>query len=158
MSWAARRRFAILLIIGAVAVAFLAILSISVFYKAPTCTDSRQNQNETGVDCGGPCAYLCTAEEYPPTVLFTKALQNGAGRTDVIAMVENKNADAAAKHVPYEIALYGVEQVLIQKVSGTLDLPPNTTIPVYVPAIALGKQEATQAFLTIYTSALLCYF
>ncbi|HCR52402.1 TPA: hypothetical protein DIV48_01985 [Candidatus Kaiserbacteria bacterium] len=153
MSWAARRRFTILLIIGAVAVAFLATLSIATFYKAPSCADGSQNQGETGIDCGGPCAYLCTASQQPPTVLFTKAIQNGAGRIDVVAEVENKNPDAAAKNVPYRITLYGADRSLIQEVSGTLDLPPGATVPVFVPGVSLGTQTAGSAFLSIQPSA-----
>ncbi len=154
MSWAARRRFIILLIIGAVVVAFLTVVLTATFYKTPSCTDGVQNQNEAGIDCGGPCAYLCVAQEQPPTVLFTKALSYGGGRTDVIASVENKNANAAAKNVPYRITLYGSGQALIQEVTGTLDLPPGATIPVYVPQIASGKQAVTGAFLNIAASPL----
>ena len=73
MSWAARRRFFILLILGAVVAAFIAILSIATLYKSPTCTDGVENQGEAGIDCGGPCSFLCTDLQHPPTVLFTKA-------------------------------------------------------------------------------------
>lgn len=154
MSWAARRRFFILIIIGAVAVAFLIVMFISVFTKAPSCTDNTQNQGETGIDCGGPCAYLCTALVQPPTVLFTKAIQNSAGRIDVIAEVENRNADAAAKDVQYSITLYGSDQSLIQKVTGTFDLPPGASVPIFVPGISSGKQEVVNAFLDIVPSSL----
>ncbi len=153
MSWAARRRFFILLILGAVVVAFLAIISIATFYKAPSCSDGVQNQGETGIDCGGPCPYLCTAQEQPPTVLFTKALPNGAGRTDIIALVENKNADAAAQNIPYHLMLYGADQTLLGDIPGTLDLPPGATVPLYIPNVASGKQTVTNAFLEITASA-----
>ena len=103
MSWATKRRFVILSIVGAFVIAFLAILSFTIFYKTPSCTDGIQNQGETGIDCGGPCPYLCTSQELPPTVLFTKTVSNGAGRTDVIASVENQNQTAAAIGVPYVI-------------------------------------------------------
>jgi hypothetical protein len=155
MSWAERRRFFILLGIGLVIAAFIAIILIASFYKTPTCTDGIQNQSEQGIDCGGPCPYLCTALEQPPTVLFTKVLQNAnaEGRTDVIALVENKNANAAAKNVPYQISLYGADQTLIQEVSGTIDLPPGATEPVFVPGIFSGEQKVGSAFLTIATSS-----
>ena len=149
MSWAARRRFVILLIIGAVVVAFMATVGIATFYQAPSCTDSKQNQDETGIDCGGSCSYFCAEQKYPPTVLFTKSLQNGPGRTDVIAMIENKNADAAAKNIQYRITLYGAGQSLIQQVTGTLDLPPSASMPVYIPNITSGKQKVVNAFLDI---------
>ncbi|MFH1178442.1 MAG: hypothetical protein V1711_01825 [bacterium] len=160
MSWAARRRFIILLIIGIVVVAFLAIVLITALYKTPSCTDGVQNQSEAGIDCGGPCAYLCTAQVQQPVVLFTKVLKNADGRVDVIALVENKNTNAAAKNVPYNITFYGADQIFIQKVSGTLDFPPNTAIPVFVPGISsglpagqAGKQKVTSAFLEITASA-----
>ena len=153
MSWAARRRFLILLIIGAVVVAFLMVVLIATFYKAPSCSDGIQNQGEAGIDCGGPCPYLCAAQELPPTVLFTQVLGNGAGRTDVIALVENKNLTSAARSVPYTILLYGSTGALIKTVTGTVDLPPGATVPVYVPGILSGKQTAARAFLNIDLSA-----
>ena len=153
MSWAARRRLIILLIIGALVVAFLASVSIATFYQTPSCTDDKQNQGESGVDCGGPCSYLCTADAQPPTVLFTKAVSNSAGRTDIIALVENKNAIAAAKNVPYRIQLYGADRTLLRELTGTLDLPPGATEPVFLPGVSSGKQIVAGAFLTIDPSA-----
>lgn len=153
MSWAARRRFIILLIVGAVVVAFLTIVGIATLYQAPSCTDNSQNQDEEGIDCSGPCPYLCTAEQQPPTVLFTKAIPNGAGRVDVVASVENKNATAAAKNIPYSITLYGTDQTLLQQVSGTFDLPPGATIPVFVPSILSGNQKVAGVFLEVASSS-----
>lgn len=158
MSWAARRRFIILLIIGAVVVAFLAVVLIATVSKAPSCTDGIQNQNEAGIDCGGPCAYLCTVQNQPPTVLYTQALEYGGGRTDVIASIENKNTTAAAKNVPYRITLYGTGQALIQEISGMVDLPPGATVPVYVPQIFSGKQAVIGAFLSVAASSVQWFF
>lgn len=149
MSWAARRRFIILLIVGAVIVAFASVVFYVTFTKAPSCSDAVQNQGESGVDCGGPCPYLCTEAQRAPTVLFTKALPNGAGRTDVVAQVENINTNAAAKRVPYTITLYGAGQVFVQQVTGTFDLPPSTSVPVFIPGISSGNQRTIRAFLTI---------
>lgn len=152
MSWAARRRFIILFGIGATAVAFLVIVLIATLTEVPSCGDGAQNQGEDGVDCGGPCPYLCTAQLQPPTVLFTRALGNGAGRTDVIALVENKNPSAAAKNVPYDVQV-SAGKFILQEVSGTLDLPPGTTVPVFIPGIFSGKQKVATAFLTIASSS-----
>jgi len=153
MSWAGRRRLIILIIIGAIVAAFLATLFISTFYKAPSCTDGVQNQAETGVDCGGPCAYLCTDQEQAPTVLFTKAVSNGEGRLDAIAEVENKNIGAAARNVPYTITLYGTNQALIGETSGMLDLPPSGIVPVFVPGLSSSNQVVSGAFLEINPSS-----
>jgi hypothetical protein len=154
MSWAGRRRLVILIIIGAVVVAFLSIVLISALYKAPSCSDGVQNQGEAGIDCGGPCALLCSAQEQPPTVLFTKTVTNGEGRIDVVADVENKNSDAAAKNVPYVITLYDANQMLIGQASGMLDLPPNASVPVFAPSVASGNQAVKGAFLDIDPTSL----
>lgn len=152
MSWASRRRFIILSIIGAVVVAFLAIIGTTIFYKTPSCSDGVQNQGEAGIDCGGPCQYLCVEQQRTPTVLFTKAISNGAGRTDVIASVENVNT-AAAKNVSYTVTLYGAKQVFVQSVTGTIDLPPSSTVSLFIPGISSGNQKVLSAFLTIAPSA-----
>lgn len=154
MSWAARRRFLILLIVGGVIAAFLMVVSIATFYKTPSCTDSIKNQDEEGIDCSGSCPYLCSAQQQEPKVLFTLPLTNTEGRTDVIASVANKNTSTAAKNVSYRVQLYGTDQTLVQEVSGALDLPPGATVPVFIPGVISGKQTVASAFLTIDTSSL----
>ena len=136
MSWATRRRFSILLVVGATVVAFTIIVLIATFYKTPSCTDGVANQDETGIDCGGSCPYLCTALEQPPTVLFAKVLDNGLGRIDVIASIQNKNVTAAAKNIPYSISLYGTDQSLVREINGTLDLPAGSIEPIYISGVA----------------------
>jgi hypothetical protein len=153
MSWAGKRRLLVSLIVGSVLGAFFIVFGIATFYDTPTCSDGKQNQGENGPDCGGPCAYLCTTGVTPPTVLFTKALTNSAGRTDIAALVENKNYAAAAKDVPYKIALYGKDQVLLQELNGKLDLPPGTSVAVFIPSVVSGKQPIANAFLTIDSAA-----
>lgn len=153
MSWASRRRSLIFLIGSALAVAFFVVVLIAILYRTPSCTDGIQNQGEAGIDCGGSCEYLCTAQVQPPAVLFTKVLKNSDGRTDVVALIENKNADAAAKNVPYRISLYGEGQAFVREVTGTVDLPPRTAKPVYLSGVVSGTQPIVNAFLEIESSA-----
>jgi hypothetical protein len=132
-----------------VVLAFLTILSFSIFYQAPSCSDGKQNQGEAGIDCGSPCAYLCVEQEKSPTVLFTKAVPNGTGRIDVVAEVENRNNNAGAKNVPYHISLYGADHAVVGDSSGVIDLPPNSTTPLFVPGVASGNKSVTGAFLEV---------
>ena len=148
MSWAAQRRLVILLILSAIVIAFFAVVLIAALYETPSCSDGVQNQGEAGVDCGGACAFLCAAAQEPPKVLFTQALSGAGGRVDIIASVENKNPSAAARSVPYRISLFDARQALIKEVSGTLDLPPGATMPIFVRGAASGEEVAT-AFLSI---------
>ncbi|MFZ1074834.1 MAG: hypothetical protein WAN50_00455 [Minisyncoccia bacterium] len=153
MSWATKRRLFILLIIGSVVAAFLAVVLIATFYKSPSCSDGVQNQGETGIDCGGPCPYRCALDEQPPVVLFTQVLPNN-GRTDIIASVENKNIDAAAKDVPYTIALYDANHAHLRDISGMFDLPAAQSVPIFVPNVFADTQiVVASAFLTVDPSA-----
>lgn len=157
MPWAARRRLVISIILGAVILAFLFVIGIATVYEAPSCSDSKQNQGEYGVDCGGPCPYLCKEQTLPPTVLFTKAVSSAGNRIDVASIVENKNPDAAAKDVPYRIQLFGPDRLPVTDITGRIDLPPGATVPIYIPGAASGKQVITSAFLTIDPAAVHWY-
>lgn len=157
MTWASERQIIVFLVIGAILVALAAGLYFLLLYEGPSCTDGIRNGRETGVDCGGTCAYLCLATEEPPTVLFTQAMLNGEGRTDVISLVENKNQRSAAQDVPYTINIFGYDQALIQSVTGTLDLPPGATMPVFVPGVASGYATPGASFLSIASSSVRWY-
>lgn len=157
MSWAGRRQLLTFVILGALAAGIIAVILISTVYHSPSCTDGVQNQGEQGPDCGGPCTALCTALEEPPTVLFTQAVPDGTGRADVIALVENKNATAAAKSVPYTLTLHGADHSVLQTLTGTLELPPGATVPVFIPALSIGNATLGAAFLTIDPTAVEWY-
>src|SRR3989344_4751476 len=136
MSWAAERRMILWGVIAGVLAILATLFYFAVFYRAPTCVDGIQNGAETAADRGGNCPYLDNAFVAEPTVLYTKAVLNGEGRTDVIALVENKNQDAAAMAAPYALTVYGYDQQLIQRVTGTIDLPRGATVPVFVAGIS----------------------
>lgn len=118
----------------------------AIVYEAPSCTDNKQNQGEVGVDCGGSCPYLCTTQVTQPTVLYALPLRNGAGRTDLIARIENKNQNAAAKNVPYSVKLYTTNLAFVREVTGTVDLPPRTSVPIFIPGIAVGSEVVRTSF------------
>jgi hypothetical protein len=154
MSWAARRRFYILAGIGAVVAAFVLILGFATFYQVPSCKDTKQNQGEQGVDCGGPCPYLCSMSVQAPVVEFVRPVSPQAGRTDVIAYVDNQNPSAAVRGATYRIDLYGPDNVVVATKTGTVDLPPKSKVPVYVPDFFSGNQTVAHAFLTFDDASL----
>lgn len=142
-----------LIILALLAIAFGAVILISVAYQTASCVDGVQNQGETGIDCGGPCPYLCTDQQLAPTVLFTQTVDNGSGRVDLVASVENKNVTAAARTVPYRVRVYGANQALLREMAGSIDLPPATVVPVYIPGVAASQQSVKNAFLEIDPTA-----
>ncbi len=156
MDWASRRRF----IIASVVVGTLLLLtSTLVFWKTyqpPSCSDGKQNQDETGIDCGGSCPYLCVQENIPPTVLYALPLTTADGRTDVIAMIENKNAQSAARGVSYTLSLYDAAGAVLKEIDGTVDLPPHGQVPVYLPK-ALTQGTPARAFLQIENTKIAWY-
>src|SRR5437868_4758283 len=148
MSWAGERRAIILIIAGAVILGALATLGFSIFYNVPTCTDKKQNQDEQGTDCGGSCTTLCAFQVHnEPVVSFVRAITPQPGRTDIIASIQNRNADAEAADAPFLLEVYGTERQLIVKKTIKVDLPPSTSVPVYLADVAPRGSVAAQAFL-----------
>ena len=147
--WGRHRQALILSIIGAIAAFLVAVTLIATLYHAPSCTDDKQNQGEMGVDCGGPCSHLCTLDEQAAQVLFVRPLTQQPGRTDLVAQIANKNSDAAAKNVPYTATLYGSDGGVLATKTGTVDLPPGSSVPIFIPAMYSGFQQAGQAFITL---------
>lgn len=152
--WASERRFIIMLVLGCIVGAFVLTIGIATFYQAPSCADNKQNQGENGIDCGGPCDFLCKEDVRVPTVLFTKALNNGEGRTDIVAMIENKNADAVVRNARYHLTLYGADQTVLREVKGTIDLPPQSAVPVFIPGMFARYDRGMRAFLDIEQDSL----
>lgn len=154
MAWAARRRLIITLIGGAVIFTVIALILIPTLYQSPSCSDGRQNQGEQGKDCGGPCAYLCTAHMQAPIVRFAKTVSPSANRVDVVAYVDNPNINSGARFVPYTVTLSTAGKTALKTVTGTLDLFPARRTPVFIPAVFTGDVSDTRASLTIDASAI----
>ncbi len=152
LDWAKRMRLMIVGGIGALVFLLVAGVAIAIFYKVPTCTDQKQNQDEEGIDCGGSCLRICTVQVASPVVLFARPL-SVSGRTDVIAYIQNPNKNAYAKDAPYSIELYGADGALITRMNGTLDIPAGKTIPLFVRAVTKGS-VVMKAFVTVPTDTI----
>ncbi|MDB5236977.1 MAG: hypothetical protein JWL88_79 [Parcubacteria group bacterium] len=149
MEWAKRRQFIVWSIFGAVIVALLAIVAIAIFYKTPTCIDQKQNQGETGIDCGGPCSHACVAEEHPAAVRFARAVSPSVDRTDVIAYIDNPNMGAAAHGVKGTVTIYDANHAQLATRNVTFDLTPGGLTPVLVLGVLSSSTPVTQTFFTI---------
>lgn len=148
MSWATKRRFIIIAIITAVLVVIGGIIAFFSFHDAPTCTDGKMNQDETGIDCGGVCSRICAPDATLPSASFVRAVPGPTGRTDVVAYLENANANAAARAVKFRIELYASDRTVIAERTGVADLPPSSVTPIYLPNFYSGSEPVAQAFLS----------
>ncbi len=149
MEWAKRRQLIVWGIFAAVAIALLIIIGIAVFYKTPTCIDKIQNQGETGVDCGGPCAHACIADVHPAQVRFARAVVASVNRTDVIAYIDNPNTAEAAHGVQAKVEVYDANHSLLASKNVTFDLTPGGMTPVFVQGILDSNIPVSQTFFTI---------
>ncbi len=142
-------RFAVIGVLMLAALIGAVIFYFTSLYAAPSCQDGKRNQEEEGVDCGGPCSAVCTATAAAPTTIFTSLIRNNNGRVDLIASVENKNGEASAKNVPFRVTLHSVTGDQVRGLSGSLDLPPHTVVPIFMPGVAMAEEGIVRAFLTV---------
>lgn len=91
---------------------YLAIIGIIVFLiylwlvkPAPSCFDNRQNQGETGVDCGGPCQ-PCEIKYLKPLEAQKIRFFNLQNKTIITAEITNPNQNFGADRFTYTINFY----------------------------------------------------
>lgn len=131
--WSRRRKRAILSIIIFVLIFLIGIPLFLLVYRAPTCKDLKQNGNETGVDCGGSCQLLCTAESLPLLLKGDPRVLKVRDNTfEVVALVENPNASGEIYRAGYTFKLYDASSVIPLKVlEGETYVPKSTTFAIF---------------------------
>ncbi|MFA5773659.1 MAG: hypothetical protein WC908_03230 [Candidatus Paceibacterota bacterium] len=141
MTWASSRQFKylsiFLLVVGLIVFAFIYPL----IFKKPTCTDSKQNGAETGVDCGGACLRMCLAEVSDPVVLWSRAFPVVGSNYNLIAFIENRNKNSGVYSAPYEFRVYDVNNKLLGRRQGSTFIPPNQQFAVFESRFDAGESE-----------------
>ncbi|MEI7463158.1 MAG: hypothetical protein WCK03_02045 [Candidatus Taylorbacteria bacterium] len=115
------------------------------FYKAPTCFDNIQNGKEQGLDCGGSCERLCQNAFFSPVVKWTRFEKVAPGIYNEAAYIINPNTEGEALQVPYHIALYDNEGVIIVDRKGTVTLPPHRNTLAFQGDISVGSRVPARA-------------
>jgi hypothetical protein len=139
MTWAGRRKFIYLGTIGAIILIILVWIFVAYFYKAPTCFDNKQNQDEQGIDCGGVCTLLCRSQYVPLTVLWSRFSKVSDGVYNVLAYIENPNINAGANNLNYTFKLYDKSGVLLKQRFGQTFAPANKIMAVFEPEMITGN-------------------
>jgi len=80
-----------------------------------------------------------------PSVAWTRYEQLVTGLYNVAAYVINPNSQGEAKAVPYHIALYDKDGVLIVDKEGVVTLPPHRNTLAYQGALDVGKRTPVRA-------------
>ncbi|MDE2030826.1 MAG: hypothetical protein KGI58_01015 [Patescibacteria group bacterium] len=141
MSWASHRQTqylsGLLIFIGLV-VFIIAWPSIS---RKPTCSDGKQNGTETGIDCGGSCQRICNADASEPIVLWQRAFPVTGSDYNLVALVENRNKQAAVAQASYEFRIYNSSNILIGRRLGTTFIPPDQQFAIFEPRFDSGASD-----------------
>ncbi len=82
------------------------LIYLAFFRPAPTCFDNKQNQGETGIDCGGPCASCEIKTLLPVESNWVKYFSND-NQTVIAAEIKNPNLKWAADSFSYTFDIYG---------------------------------------------------
>ncbi len=131
--------FVIVLVVGAI-----------VFYLWPkaSCTDGRQNQDESGVDCGGPCT-PCVVNPKDPITLWTRVFEIEDGLYEVAALIENPNISYGLSLLKYTFKIYDVNNILIGVKEGQTFLNPNDKFLVFETGINTKERDAVRVFVEL---------
>lgn len=145
MSWSTRRQIIIFSVIIVVVLATLGFFSLPYIFKAPTCTDGKQNQGESGADCGGPCVKVCVSQVNELKIIWTRTFKVTEGVYDTLSYVENQNFDAALKKIIYKFSLYDADNILVAERVGKTYITPNGKIPIFEGGIRTGERIPRRA-------------
>jgi hypothetical protein len=138
MSWATHRQSKYLLIILVfVGLVFLVML-YPTFTQKPSCSDGKQDGNETGVDCGGSCTRVCSSQAAEPVILWSRAFAVVSTTYNLVAFVENQNKDAAVVQASYEFRAYDENNAVVGRRDGTTFIPPNQQFAIFEPRFDAG--------------------
>jgi len=154
MSWASKRRLLYILGIIIFLIIFVVVPLVYYFYKAPTCSDGKQNQDEVGVDCGGVCTLLCPSQYVPLVVNWSQFSKVSDGVYNVLAYVENYNINAEANNLSYVFKLYDKQGVLLKERFGKTFVPPNKIMAVFEPELLTGNQVPARVEFSLTSDAL----
>lgn len=110
--WNSRRRIYYILGIVLIILAFIFYKSYDFIFPASTCFDKKQNNIETGIDCGGACELMCKNTSMPLELKLAKSFYSGFDKDgnqkyDFLILFDNKNIKISPKKINLNIDIYG---------------------------------------------------
>ena len=155
MSWALKRQIFIIFLLS---LFFGSIFGVYYYYniRVPvSCTDSKQNQGELGIDCGGPCVNICESEIIPLSVEWVRPFKVAEGSYDAGAMIVNRNSYLGIPKFKYRLSLFDSKNVHVSEREGEIFINPNEKVLLFVSGLDTGEREATRAILEFQEDKLL---
>lgn len=143
LEWAKKRK----IIYGAITIIIAILASIYFFrgtlFPVQTCFDGKQNNFESGIDCGGTCSLRCSQEVIPLSVLWARPLATSSSTYDFAALISSKNIDNAPRSVAYTFIAYNKDAQEIIRVQGTTTAPIDGDFPIIAQNIRLAQVPTT---------------
>ncbi|MEW5907580.1 MAG: hypothetical protein AB1643_00120 [Patescibacteria group bacterium] len=128
--WTVRRQLTFFFVFFFI-VLVVAIL-IWVEISTPTCSDKKQNQEEEGIDCGGPCQ-PCISHINDLIVQWTKVLKIKEGFYDGVVLIDNPNLSVGIPLLKYEMKIYDDENALVGTRRGQTFINPDDKFIIIEP-------------------------
>jgi len=127
MDFRTKRQFAVIAVVALVVVMPIAVF---IYTKLPqaTCFDSRRNQGEEKVDCGGPCVPCVLKHPQDVSVFWARFVALGQDSYDAAAEVRNPNIKLGAKEFEYEFQLFDDAGVIVARRVGRSFIFPGQTV------------------------------
>ncbi|MBX4210658.1 hypothetical protein KW783_01675 [Candidatus Parcubacteria bacterium] len=139
MSWSSKRKaISITVLLAIIAIGSAVFLSVFL-YKPPSCKDLKQNQNETGVDCGGVCGTLCDSEILQPIVMWTRPFKVADNVYSALAYIENPNPTISASNAHYVFKLYDQKNTVVKTIEGNTFIPVHKVFAVFEGNFISGR-------------------
>ena len=112
---------------------------------APSCQDTRRNQGEEEVDCGGPCAPCAFHHQKAIEVIWSRFVKVRENSYDVAAELYNPNSQLGAASFRYEFKLFDVAGVLVVSRVGRSFIYPRETAHLTEIGLLSGRSVARVA-------------
>ncbi len=145
-TWSNRRKSLYALLAIAIIVVGIGLPGYRLFYVAPSCTDSKKNGDEKGVDCGGSCTKLCSSNFISvPPASWVRYKEVAPGLYNVAAYIINPNKNASAKRIPYKMIFIDRDGIQIGDIQGTFDLPPGRNTLIFKTSVSIQDQKPVRA-------------
>ena len=114
------------------------------FRPPETCSDGKQNQNETGVDCGGVCG-ACVVDPILENIQVSETAWVSAGKGneyDVVGKISNPNNDYGASKVAYTFRVIGESGNVLAERTGTSFILPKETKYLVETSLSLSEKPS----------------
>lgn len=118
-------------------IAIIAIIAFLVYWAIQTpesCFDGIQNQNETGIDCGGICE-LCEEEKKDLRIVLSKIIPTLPDKYNVVLKINNPNDDYGVGNLKYNVHFFGSSGSLIKSYGDESYILPRSTKTIILSAL-----------------------